>query len=37
MNLLAVHFASVLAVSAKLLAPKDCQVHHEGEENLRII
>ena len=30
MNLLAARSAPALAVSAKLLAPKVCQVHHEG-------
>ena len=34
MNLLAARSAPAFAVSAKLLAPKVCQVHHEGIENI---
>ena len=34
MNLLAARSAPALAVSTKLLAPKVCQVHHEGIENI---
>ena len=34
MNFLAARSAPAFAVSTKLLAPKDCQVHHEEIENI---